>query len=132
MKTATLWLRTVAILAVFAFCTCIIVPSGLAQEAEQNAEEGSTAADAGLGVASVLLTIPYGVTKVAFAIVGGVVGGLAWVCTGGDDQTAKNVWTTSAFGTYTITPEHLRGEKPVRFLGVAEEEAAGEDLSEMR
>ena len=126
------WGRNISILAIVAFCTFIMVPAGLAQESEPLAEEGGTANEAALGVGSFLLTIPYGATKLAFAIVGGVVGGLAWVCTGGDNETAKSVWTTSAYGTYIVTPDHLKGNKPVRFLGVPEEEAAGEDLSGMQ
>lgn len=131
MSTSTAWLRNVSILMLLVFCMFIMVPVGLAQEAEP-IEEGGTANEAALGVGSFLLTIPYGATKIAFAIVGGVVGGLAWVCTGGDNETAKSVWTTSAYGTYIVTPEHLKGNKPVRFLGVPEEDAAGEDLSGMQ
>jgi len=131
MSTSTAWLRNVSILMLLVFCMFITVPVGLAQEAEPS-EEGGTANEAALGVGSFLLTIPYGATKIAFAIVGGVVGGLAWVCTGGDNETAKSVWTTSAYGTYIVTPDHLKGNKPVRFLGVPEEEAAGEDLSGMQ
>jgi hypothetical protein len=26
------------------------------------------------------------------------------------------------YGTYIITPDHLRGDKPIRFLGVADTE----------
>jgi hypothetical protein len=129
MSTSRAWRRNISILAVVAFCTFIMVPAGLAQESEPIAEEGGTANEAALGVGSFLLTIPYGATKIAFAIVGGVVGGLAWVCTGGNNETAQNVWKTSAYGTYIVTPEHLKGNKPVRFLGVPEEDAAGEDLS---
>ena len=131
MSTSTTWRRNTSILMILVFCMFITVPVGLAQEAEPS-EEGGTANEAALGVGSFLLTIPYGATKIAFAIVGGVVGGLAWVCTGGDNETAKSVWTTSAYGTYIVTPEHLKGNKPVRFLGVPEEEAAGEDLSGMQ
>ena len=84
-------------------------------------EEGSTAARAGLGVASFLATIPYGVTKVAFAVGGGIVGGLAYLFSGANTETAKNIWTTSIYGTYVITPDHLRGDRAVRFLGVPED-----------
>ena len=129
MRTSHACRKNVSLLAIVAFCTFIMVPAGLAQQSEPIEEEGGTANEAALGVGSFLLTIPYGATKIAFAIVGGVVGGLAWVCTGGDNETAKNVWTTSAYGTYIVTPEHLKGNKPVRFLGVPEEDAADEDLS---
>ena len=59
--------------------------------------------------------------KLAFAIGGGVVGGLAYGFSGGSEQTAKNIWIPSMYGTYIITPEHLKGDKPIRFLGVPAE-----------
>ncbi|BFU95004.1 MAG: hypothetical protein NTNFB02_17260 [Nitrospira sp.] len=65
-------------------------------------------------------TILYLPVKTAFAIGGGLVGGLAYVFSGGNEHAAKSIWTTSMYGTYVITPEHLRGDKPIRFLGVAD------------
>jgi hypothetical protein len=59
--------------------------------------------------------------KAAFAIGGGIVGGLAYAFSGGSEQTAKNIWVPSIYGTYVITPDHLKGDKPVRFLGVPAE-----------
>ena len=59
-----------------------------------------------------------------FAIGGGIVGGLAYAFSGGDDKAAKSIWTTSLYGTYIITPDHLRGDKPIRFLGVADQNDA--------
>ena len=40
---------------------------------------------------------------------------------GRSEQTAKNIWIPSMYGTYIITPEHLKGDKPIRFLGVPAE-----------
>ncbi|HSN03645.1 MAG TPA: hypothetical protein VLS44_01595 [Nitrospira sp.] len=73
-------------------------------------------------VAAGLVTIPYLACKGAFAIVGGVVGGLTYVFSGLNENAAKNVWTTSMYGTYIITPEHLSGDKAIRFLGVPDAE----------
>lgn len=84
------------------------------------ADEGggsSKSEDASLGVASALLTIPYGVAKIVYAGLGGIVGGLTWVLTGGNTEAAKAVWEPSFYGTYVITPDHLRGNEPVRFFG---------------
>jgi hypothetical protein len=66
---------------------------------------------------STLLYLPL---KVAFAIGGGVVGGLAYAFSGGNEQAAKSIWNTSLYGTYIITPDHLQGNRPIRFLGVAD------------
>jgi hypothetical protein len=71
--------------------------------------------------ASALATIVYFPLKAAFAIGGGIVGGLAYAFSGGSEQTAKNIWIPSMYGTYVITPEHLTGDRAVRFLGVAAE-----------
>ena len=39
---------------------------------------------------------------------------------GGNEHAAKNIWDTSLYGTYIITPDHLQGNRPIRFLGVAD------------
>jgi len=67
--------------------------------------------------ASTLLYFPL---KAAFAITGGIVGGLAYAFSGGNEHVAKSIWTTSLYGTYIITPDHLQGNRPIRFLGVAD------------
>ncbi len=120
LQTSTL---TVVILAVFAF---VLVPIGSAQSVPPFQEEGATASEAGLGAASFFLSLPYGAAKVAFAAGGGLVGGLAYVFSGGDDATAKTIWTTSVYGTYILTPAHLKGDKPIRFLGVEDEPVNGQ------
>lgn len=109
-------LRVVSIALLLAFAQLAICPSGWAKD-----ENRDTASEAGLGVASVLVSIPYGVLKVAYAIAGSVTGGIAYVFTGGNLKAAQAVWDTSLRGTYIITPDHLRGEKPIRFLGVPPE-----------
>ncbi|MCC7214677.1 MAG: hypothetical protein IT387_07455, partial [Nitrospira sp.] len=77
----------------------------------------------GIQAGSALATIVYFPLKLAFAIGGGVVGGLAYGFSGGSEQTAKNIWIPSMYGTYIITPDHLKGDKPIRFLGVSGEPA---------
>ncbi|MDR4462978.1 MAG: hypothetical protein MRJ66_01815 [Nitrospira sp.] len=86
----------------------------------QNASP-SRSKEAGLQAASWLLTLPYGAAKVAYAVGGGVVGGLAWAMTGGKTEVAKSVWIPSMTGDYIVQPQHLTKEKPLRFLGVPSE-----------
>jgi hypothetical protein len=123
-------MKSVAIMLTLALISLFIIPAGWAQDAAGQSPpqpmvtedpSQSTASGAGLQAASWLLTIPYGAAKVAFAIGGGIVGGFAWVFSGGNDNAAKSVWVTSVYGTYVITPEHLNGDKAVRFLGVSSE-----------
>ena len=112
--------KLVAISMVITLCAIMMVPPAWSQETAPMSSEGGSASSAGMGLAAGLLTIPYVVCKAAFAIGGGIVGGLTYVFTGGNESAAKSVWTTSMYGTYIITPEHLQGDRPIRFLGVAD------------
>lgn len=87
--------------------------------------EGSSSdnagSDLGLGVASFLISIPYGAAKVATAILGGIVGGFTYVLSGFNKKAADQVWYTTIPGDYIITPDHLRGKRDIRFTGVPPE-----------
>ncbi|HSA86698.1 MAG TPA: hypothetical protein VLE46_10980 [Nitrospira sp.] len=74
---------------------------------------------AGLQAACWALTIPYGAVKMAYAIGGGIIGGLAWAMTGGNMDVAKSVWIPSMTGDYIVQPQHLTGEKHLYFVGVS-------------
>lgn len=74
---------------------------------------------AGLQAASWALTIPYGAVKMAYAIGGGVVGGLTWAMTGGNMGAAKSIWIPSMTGDYIVQPQHLTGEKHLFFVGAS-------------
>ena len=123
------WMKVIAVLVIIAVSGLAQVPVAWSQAAGQPPAEDTTPgtpSGAGLQAASWILTVPYGAAKVAFAILGGIVGGLTWALSGGNSEAAKSVWTTSMYGTYVITPEHLKGDKPIRFLGVpAESDSAG-------
>lgn len=118
----TPWFRGVIVIVLLAFIHLTIIPVAVAQNADtSSSEEQGTAKGAGLQAASWLLTIPYGAIKVGFAIVGGITGGLTYAFSGGNLDAAKSVWQTSMYGTYVLTPDHLKGDKPIRFLGVPAE-----------
>ena len=125
----------VALTLVCALCTVTTVPLGWSQEPApaptSDSTEGGNASSAGMGAAAGLTTILYLPLKAAFAIGGGVVGGLAYAFSGGNETAAKSIWTTSMYGTYIITPDHLRGDKPIRFLGVPEPDSAQASAPEM-
>ncbi len=89
-------------------------------------EESSPGNEAALGAGSFFLTLVYTPVKLAYAILGGIIGGFTYGLTGGDLETAQSVWEPSVYGTYLITPDHLKGNEPIRFIGVSpydEEEA---------
>jgi len=76
---------------------------------------------AGLQAACWALTIPYGAVKMAYAIGGGMVGGLAYAITGGNMEVAKSIWIPSMTGEYIVQPQHLTGEKHLYFVGASSE-----------
>ena len=116
--------KLVAVFLLLALCAVTMVPSAWSQETaappSSESSEGGSASSAGMQAAAGLLTIPYVACKAAFAIAGGIVGGLTYAFTGGNEQAAKSVWTTSMYGTYILTPDHLQGNRSIRFLGVAD------------
>ena len=73
--------------------------------------------DAGLGAGAAVVSLVYAPTKLCYAVGGLVIGGLAWAFSGGDQSVAKVVLTPSVLGDYVITPDHLRGDRPVEFFG---------------
>lgn len=107
-----------------ALSTFTMAPASWSQEStgspSSHSTEGGDTSSAGMQVAAGASTILYFPLKAAFAIGGGIVGGLAYVFSGGNEQAAKSIWVTSLYGTYIITPDHLQGNKPIRFLGVAD------------
>jgi len=120
--------KAVAVVLVLSMCHLTVIPIAWGQEKEEGSTE-ATESQGALGVAAALLTIPYSVFKVVFALSGGIVGGLAYVFSGADEKIAKKVWDVSVRGTYVITPDHLKGNKAVRFLGVPPEEEAASEMS---
>lgn len=122
-------LPLVTLLVTVTFFSMITAPAW-SQTSSADTQQG-TASGAGMQAASAVATILYFPLKAAFAIGGGVVGGLAYAFSGGSEQTAKNIWIPSMYGTYIITPEHLSGDRPVRFLGVAADEPASADAGPM-
>lgn len=110
------------VLVVFTLVISFGLPGvGLAAEDELSTPSN----EAALGIGSALLTVVYFPAKLVYAALGGIVGSFTYALTGGDLETAKEVWEPSFYGTYVITPDHLKGNEPVRFFGISayEEEA---------
>jgi hypothetical protein len=109
----------VIFVVIIAYSSMFVAPAW-SQSSSADAQQG-TASGAIMGATAGAATILYFPFKAAFAIGGGIVGGLAYVFSGFSESTAKSIWVPSVYGTYVITPEHLSGDRPVRFLGVAAE-----------
>ena len=116
--------KLVAVFLLLTLCTITMVPSAWSQESAATpssaSTEGGDTSSAGMQAAAGVSTLLYFPLKAVFAICGGIVGGLAYAFSGGNEQAAKSIWDTSLYGTYIITPDHLQGNRPIRFLGVAE------------
>lgn len=70
-----------------------------------------------MGAAAALTSLVYSPVKLVYAVGGLVIGSLAWVFTAGDTEVADKVYVRSLRGTYVITPEILRGDEPLVFIG---------------
>ena len=80
--------------------------------------------EAGWGVLSVIANVGYMPAKTIYALMGGLTGGLAYVCTGGSYDTASTIWEMSLGGTYALTPRMLRGEDRIAFAGGGSQDQA--------
>jgi hypothetical protein len=93
-------------------------PAAVATQPEAAELSGtSEKSSLGLQIASGALSILYAPFKVVYAGLGGLVGGLVYGLTAGNERAAQSVWDASLRGTYWLTPEHLQGNEPVRFKG---------------
>lgn len=112
-------LPLIALVVLMTFTSLVATPAW-SQSSTTDTQQG-TPSGAGMQAGAAVSTILYFPFKAAFAIGGGIVGGLAYLFSGLNEQTAKSIWVPSMYGTYVITPDHLTGDRPVRFLGIAAE-----------
>jgi hypothetical protein len=73
--------------------------------------------EAVLGAGAAICSLVYAPTKLAFAGLGTVVSGLAWLMTGFDGEIARPIFYSAVRGDYVITPAHLEGRRGVEFVG---------------
>ena len=77
----------------------------------------SVGEDLGYGVGSVLANVFYMPAKVIYAGLGVIGGGLGYVLSGGNTETAQSILDPAVRGNYVVTPRHLKGEEPLVFVG---------------
>ena len=94
--------KLMAAFLLLALCTFTMVPSvwsqGSAAPPSSASTEGGTPSDAGMLAMAGLSTLLYFPLKAVFAISGGIVGGLAYVFSGGSEQRPK----TSGTPVFTV------------------------------
>lgn len=106
--------RTAAVVAT-ALCILSVAPPGARADSHE-AQETSAAYDGIVGFGAVLTTLVYAPVKVAYAITGSIVSGLAWLVTL-DSEIAGGIIRPALGGDYVVTPAHLEGRRPLRFVG---------------
>jgi hypothetical protein len=104
-----------SILGLFALALLVSVPVGAEELVSQENKE--MASDGALGAAAGLTSVVYAPIKVIYAAGGSVVAGLAYVLSGGDAEVAKPILDASVRGDYVVTPDHMRGDKTIEFVG---------------
>jgi hypothetical protein len=106
-RSARLLRRLVAVV----LCATLLLTAGPASA------EDDFLGDVGIGLGTALVNVLYIPAKFTYATVGSLIGGLAWVLTLGDTDTAMGVWEPTLGGSYVVTPSMLRGDEPVEFSG---------------
>lgn len=86
-----------------------------ASPAPEAAAADSAAEEAAYGAGSVLGTLLYAPLKTSFCVIGAVTSGLTLPF--GGTETAGEVAAAACGGTWLITPDVLKGQEPVRFVG---------------
>ena len=84
------------------------------------APASASAADAksvGVGAACALSNVVYGPVKLIYALLGSFTAGLGYALTAGDIGVTQTILDTSVNGDYVVEPAHLKGEKPLQFIG---------------
>ncbi len=74
---------------------------------------------AGIGAAALVANVGYIPAKMAYAIMGGIAGGVGYALTGGNEKASNTIWRSTLGGDYVVTPDMLSGQTPLHFTGPA-------------
>jgi hypothetical protein len=102
------------------------VPTG---QVPQPAEGGVNWEGVGYGAGTLAADVFYVPAKFLYALSGGLIGGGAYVLTGGNTQTANTIWRSSLGGDYVVTPDMIAGRQPVHFSGPTGTPPAGPETT---
>ena len=98
-------------------------------QAEQQSPAKEVGTELGWGVGTVLANVFYMPTKVAYAGLGLLTGGLGYLLTAGRGDVANEIIYPAVKGTYVVTSSQLKGEQPVVFIGPGPDDAAPQQVS---
>lgn len=99
---------------VFLAVALVGVPDSAAARDEPPASTGYSGL---VGMGSALGTLIYAPLKLTYALTGSVIGGLAWIVTGGNNAVATPIVRNAIKGDYVISPSHVEGERSLEFRG---------------
>ena len=102
-------------------CTFLVVMALALAPVSAMADRGDLAKEAGIGAGTALATLIYAPVKIAYALGGLIVGGLAWGFSGGDSDVAGVILTPSLRGDYVLSPRQLQGKEEIEFFGLKPE-----------
>lgn len=81
------------------------------------------------GAALIAINIIYAPVKLVYAAAGGVVAGAAYAVSGGDMDVVNPIVAAAVRGDYVIEEAHLRGQKPIEFVGRLEAHEQARDVA---
>jgi hypothetical protein len=105
-----------------AICLLAAPAASLAQDRQAPAQEQQSptkevGTEFGWGVGTVIANVFYMPTKVVYAGLGLLTGGIGYMLTAGRGDVANEIIYPAVKGTYVLTTDHLKGEQPVVFIG---------------
>jgi hypothetical protein len=110
--------NTIAALIILCIYVVMTVPTAYAEDTEDaTTDYAVVVSETGMEAASALATMVYFPAKAAFALGGGIAGGLTYAFTGGDEKATSKIWRASMEGDYMVKPGNLTGEVPINFVG---------------
>jgi hypothetical protein len=101
-------------IAAIALALILLMTQSTISWADSGSNE-STGAQIAYGTGSVLGSAVYFPFKASLCILGGIGSGFAYVLAG--PETAQRTAHASCRGTWAITPDIVKGEQPVHFVG---------------
>lgn len=84
---------------------------------QRAAAEDNYLQEFGWGMAAIGTNLFYIPAKMLYAVGGGIVGTLGFGLTLGNLEAAHAIWSPTLGGTWILSPEMMRGKKPVLFSG---------------
>ena len=88
-----------------------------ASAARADVEDSGPFAKFGFGITAAVCTLVYTPLKIGYALTSIPLGGLVYVWSVGDTEMTARVIRSGTQGNWVVTPDHLRGERQLEFVG---------------